>query len=68
MSIETFLLYMHLAETKRSHGGKYPGEYVFLDILHPVVCNTFAFYLILVDAYSRYACMTFFIKLLNPCN
>ena len=44
-------------------GGTYPGEYIFLDILHPVVPvgfiqnSTFPFYLILVDAYSRYACI-----------
>jgi transposase InsO family protein len=44
-------------------GGNYPGEYIFLDILHPVVPvgltrdSTFPFYLILVDAYSRYACI-----------
>ena len=37
-----------------------PGEYVFLDILHPVLAtgltpaSTYAFYLIIVDAYSRY--------------
>jgi transposase InsO family protein len=42
----------------------YAGEYTFLDILHPVVpvglltwYSTFPFYLILVDAYSRYACI-----------
>jgi len=44
-------------------GGHYAGEYIFLDILHPVVPvgltrdSTFPFYLILVDAYSRYACI-----------
>jgi transposase InsO family protein len=44
-------------------GGLYPGEYVFLDILHPLVPvgltrdSTYAFSLILVDAYSRYACI-----------
>jgi hypothetical protein len=44
-------------------GGTYPGEYIFLDILHPVVPvgltrdSTFPFYLILVDPYSRYACI-----------
>jgi len=44
-------------------GGVYPGEYVFLDILHPTVPvgltkeSTFPFYLILVDAYSRYSCI-----------
>jgi transposase InsO family protein len=49
---------------KEAHtGGNYPGEYVFLDILHPVVPvgltkeSTFPFSLILVDAYSRYACI-----------
>jgi hypothetical protein len=49
---------------KEAHtGGLYPGEYVFLDILHPLVPvgltrdSTFAFSLILVDAYSRYACI-----------
>jgi len=49
---------------KEAHtGGTYAGEYIFLDILHPVVPvgltrnSTFPFYLILVDAYSRYACI-----------
>jgi transposase InsO family protein len=49
---------------KEAHtGGIYPREYVFLDILHPVVPvgltrdSTFPFYLILVDAFSRYACL-----------
>jgi transposase InsO family protein len=49
---------------KEAHtGGNYPGEYIFLDILHPVVPvgltkkSTFPFSLILVDAYSRYACI-----------
>ena len=43
--------------------GMYPGEHVFLDILHPVTRVgltadiTYAFHLILVDAYSRYACI-----------
>jgi len=43
--------------------GSYPGEYVFLETLHPVVPvgltkeSTFPFSLILVDAYSRYACI-----------
>jgi hypothetical protein len=42
-------------------GGQYPGEYVFMDILHLVVSvgitrtSTFPFYLILVDAYSCYS-------------
>jgi hypothetical protein len=42
-------------------GGTYAGEYIFMDILHPVVTagltksTTFAFYLILVDVFSRYA-------------
>jgi transposase InsO family protein len=51
------------SRNKEAHtGGNYPGEYVFLDILHPVVPvgltkeSTFPFSLILVDAYSRYAC------------
>jgi transposase InsO family protein len=50
--------------SKEPHtGGMYPGEYVFLDILHPVVPvgltrdSTYPFSLILVDAYSRYACI-----------
>jgi hypothetical protein len=50
--------------SKEAHtGSTYPGEYVFLDILHPVVPvgltrdSTFPFYLILVDAFSRYACI-----------
>jgi len=44
-------------------GGTYPGEYVFLDILHPVVPveltwdSTYPFSVILLDAYSRYACI-----------
>jgi len=38
----------------------YPGEYVFLDILHPITQTgltsktSYAFYLIVVDAYSRF--------------
>jgi len=51
-----------LARNKEPHtGGQYPGEYVFLDILHPVVSagltktSTFPFYLLIVDVYSRYA-------------
>jgi hypothetical protein len=42
---------------KESHtGGTYAGEYVFMDMLHPIVAigltkgTTFPFYLILVDA------------------
>jgi transposase InsO family protein len=49
---------------KETHtGGTYAGEYIFMDILHPVMntglrkSTTFAFYLILVDAFSRYACI-----------
>jgi transposase InsO family protein len=40
-----------------------PGEHVFMDIMHPVsrvgltVDTTCAFYLILVDAHSRYVCL-----------
>ncbi len=40
-----------------------PGEYIFLDILHPTTAvgltshTSYAFYLILVDAYSRYTCL-----------
>ena len=36
-----------------------PGKYIFLDIQHPITANgltpatTYAFYLIIVDAYSR---------------
>jgi transposase InsO family protein len=52
------------SRNKEAHtGGTYAGEYVFLDILHPVVTGgltastTFAFYLIIVDAYSRYCCI-----------
>jgi hypothetical protein len=49
---------------KESHtGGTYAGEFVFMDILYPTVAiglttgTTFPLYLILVDAYSRYACI-----------
>jgi hypothetical protein len=52
------------SRNKEAHTcGIYTGEYVFLDILHPVVIGglttstTFAFYLIIVDAYSRYCCI-----------
>jgi hypothetical protein len=52
------------AHRKDAHtGGSYPAEYVFLDILHPATTtgltasSTYAFYLILVDAYSRYTCI-----------
>jgi hypothetical protein len=40
-----------------------PGEYIFLGILHPTTAvgltphTSYAFYLILVDAYSRYTCL-----------
>jgi len=47
------------SRNKEAHtSGNYPGEYVFLDILHPVVPvgltkdSSFSFYLILVDTYS----------------
>jgi len=46
---------------KEHHSGAdYPGEYVFLDIQHPITSagltpkSTYKFYLIVVDAYSRY--------------
>jgi len=49
------------ARNKETHTvGQYPGEYVFMDILYPVVSvgltktSTFPFYFILVNAYSRY--------------
>jgi hypothetical protein len=52
------------SRNKEAHtGANYPGEYVFMDILHPLVPvgltknSTFPFSLILVDAYSRYACI-----------
>ena len=44
-------------------GGTTTGKYLFLDILHPLVstgltpATSFAFYLILVDSHSRYACI-----------
>jgi transposase InsO family protein len=46
-----------------STGASYPGEYIFLDILHPIVpvalmkATTFYFYLILVDVFSHYICI-----------
>ncbi len=52
------------AHQKEPHtGASRPGEHIFLDILHPLVpvgltpSTTYAFYLILVDAYSRYVCI-----------
>jgi hypothetical protein len=49
------------ASNKEPHTkGLYPGEYVFMDILHPVTKtgltsdSTYAFYFILVDVYSWY--------------
>lgn len=52
------------AHNKEPHTqGMYPMEYVFMDILHPVTRlgltsdTTYAFYLILVDAYSRFTCL-----------
>jgi len=46
---------------KEPHSGaSYPGKYVFLDIQHPITsvgltpASTYKFYLIVVDAYSRY--------------
>jgi transposase InsO family protein len=52
------------SRNKEAHtGANYPGEYVFMDILHPLVpvrltkTSTFPFSLILVDGYSRYACI-----------
>jgi len=48
---------------KEHHSGAdYPGEYVFLDIQHPITFagltpkSTYKFYLIVVDAYSRFVC------------
>jgi hypothetical protein len=52
------------ARNKDPHtGGTYPGEHVFMGILHAILKPglradiTFPFYLILVDAYSRYTCI-----------
>jgi transposase InsO family protein len=52
------------ARNKEPHTkGMYPGAYIFMDILHPVTKkgltsdSTYAFYIILVDAYSRYTCI-----------
>jgi len=52
------------SRNKEAHtGANYPGEYIFMDILHLPVSvgltrgSTFPFSLILVDAYSRYACI-----------
>jgi len=59
---------------KEAHtGANYPGEYVFMDILHPLVPvgltrdSTFDFSLILVDAYSRYACIYGFLDKSSCC-
>jgi transposase InsO family protein len=50
------------ARNKEAHSGaSRPGEYLFLDIQHPfveaglTVSTSYAFYLLIVDAYSRYA-------------
>jgi len=52
------------SKNKSAHtGASYPGEFIFLDILHHIVPvartknTTFAFYLIIVDAFSRYVCI-----------
>jgi transposase InsO family protein len=52
------------ARSKDPHTkGLHAGEYVFMDIIHPVSKlgltddSTYPFYLILVDAYSRYVCL-----------
>jgi hypothetical protein len=52
------------SRNKEAHtGANYPGEYIFMDVLHPPVSvgltrgSTFPFSLILADAYSRYACI-----------
>ncbi len=52
------------ARNKEPHTkGMYPGEHVFLEILHPITKigltadTTCTFYLILVGAYSRYTCI-----------
>jgi transposase InsO family protein len=52
------------ARNKEPHtGATVSGEYVFVDILHPSTAigltpnTSYTFYLILVDAFSRYACM-----------
>jgi transposase InsO family protein len=52
------------ARNKEQHtGASAPGEYVFMDILHPITATgltpntSYAFYLILVDTFSRYTCM-----------
>jgi hypothetical protein len=49
---------------KATHtGGTYTVEYIFIDILHPIMnagltkSMTFTFYLILVDAFNQYACI-----------
>jgi len=67
MSTETGCLSCGIATIKASAHNKdhhtaasHPGEYVFLDILHPITHTglttktSYAFYLIIVDAYSRY--------------
>lgn len=44
-------------------GGSWAGEYIFMDILHPLLAEgltpstTYGFYLILIDTYSRYVCI-----------
>jgi hypothetical protein len=52
------------ARNKEPHtGASGPGKYVFMDILHPITASgltpntSYAFYLILVDAFSRYMCL-----------
>jgi transposase InsO family protein len=46
--------------TEHHSGASQPGEYIFLDIEHPITtadlttASTYPFYLIVVDAYSRY--------------
>ncbi len=52
------------ARNKEPHtGASLPGEYAFLDIQHPILTSgltpatSYAFYLFIVDAYSRYACL-----------
>lgn len=52
------------AHNKEHHtGASTPGEYIFMDIIHPATATgltpstSYAFYLILVDAFSRYTCL-----------
>jgi hypothetical protein len=52
------------SRSKEAHtGGTYASKYIFLDILHLVIRvgltrdTTFPFYLLQVNAYSRYACI-----------